>query len=77
MAKFEKIETLFGKHKYPREQLLIVMLTDYLARGVGAIDIRLLNYDIPTEWIPEKIRREKALKHFGKAKEILAEIGVV
>jgi len=78
MPIFERPKSLFGKYSYFTEQGMLISVVDRLARGVGAIDLSLLGMMIviPTEWIPERIRRDRAIRHLKKAKEILADIGV-
>jgi len=78
MPIFERVKTLFGKHSYFTEQRKLFQFVDFVSRGVGAIDMALIGMiGIPTEWIPEHIRRDRAMRHLKKAKEMLLDIGVI
>jgi hypothetical protein len=78
MPIFERPKTLFGKYSYFSEQRKLFKFVDFLSRGVGAIDMALIGMiGIPSEWIPEHMRRDRAMRHLKRAKEMLLDIGVI
>jgi hypothetical protein len=76
MPVFERPKTLFGKFPYFAEQRKLFAAVDMLTRGIGAIDLTLVGIPIPTEWIPERLRKDRATRFLKRAKEMLVEVGV-
>ena len=74
--KIERPKTIFGKYPYYREQRKLVLLSDLITRGAGAMDMRLIGVGISTEWVPEHMRKKKSTEFFKKAKDLLVEMGV-
>ena len=68
--------SLFGKHSYPREQLLILNLAREIDFTVALVSPRTLALPVPLERLPAEFRRNKIKEHLGKAKAMLVELGV-
>ncbi len=76
-VKIEKPDTLFGRHKYFKEQALFNKFMVERDKGLIWISSDFLPIHIPLEHIvSEESRAEKARVHLCRARKLLEEIGV-
>jgi len=76
MVKVQKPKSVFGKHPYPKEQLLIFGAIDSVSNGVTWIAPDLVAGGVFFRPFPPEFRRKQAIKHLKRAKDTLRKLGV-
>jgi hypothetical protein len=68
--------SLFGKHKFIMEQILIDQFTDDVEKVIALVEPIAIGLPIPLEKLPLGLRQKKIRQNLGKAKEKLENLGV-
>jgi hypothetical protein len=76
MVEISAGHSLFGKHPYIREQLLLTEFGKQIDSAIGLVKPMAVMIPLPLEKLPFHYRRRKVLEHLDKAKKVLNEIGV-
>lgn len=76
-SEFNPEKSMFGKHRYLTEQMILGNAQGHLSKGMFVIDPMLIRVNFPfISLISIEHRKKMARKHFGNALKSLKELGV-
>jgi len=76
-SEFNPDKSMFGKHRYLTEQMILGNAQGHLSKGMFVIDPHIIKMNVPfVSLMDVEHRRKLARKHFGNALKSLKELGV-